>query len=423
MKRSKIIFIVAAVAVVIASESLCFGFFSKLVRKADTVEGLVVDQDGKPIPNARLFFKESEYVQIIPLVYGAHQYVSEKRTVQTDNTGNFQVPFWRDNLSLITIEQKGYVFEPCVTPKSWSRQNGPHRKEKFLMYDVSNVDTSATIIASSPEFNFDINGTDYYLDLTTGKISSTLTTNADLVFTVKQTAGMTCLATIRALGGGVLASANEMPYAPEEGYVPGFSTFYSQGYAISYRVQYTFFAKTQGGKHYSRIIADIIKGSQTIQFHYVANLKGGRFLFIPERIDDKGLHGPPACKENYHCDFRYVIHGESEPWWRKQEGILCPILAEEEFQSLFEAHNAPAFSHQYLAEQLYVPPDILEKLSYSSNNGVRWSLAANPAISEDIVLRLMEDKEEFTRRRAKENFDSGRAVYNYLQERNHFRNK
>ena len=243
---------------------------------------------------------------------------SRIRKTTTDNSGGFALSFKRQGLSLETVEKTGFVFEPCVTPKSWSRRYGPEQRDapqrgRFLLYRVSGVDTSAVTTASTPAFTFATDGADYYLDLVSGRISTTATGTADLVFSIKQVGAATWLVTIRAADGGIWASANEMPYAPQRGCVSGFSSLYGQGYAISYRTQFDFFAKTQGGRHFSRIIVDIIKKQQTIQFHYVLSRTGNRFLFVPENVDNRGIHGPPHCKERYHCDFAQVLSALSHP--------------------------------------------------------------------------------------------------------------
>lgn len=395
-------------------------------RSPDHVQGVVVDQDDKPVPKAKLVFDEWEHVPYIPIPFGPTTRFSRTRTTKTDDSGAFALSFKREGLSLKAINKTGYVFEPCVTPTSWSRRYSRQQRASpqggtFLLYDVSGVDTSATTVASTPAFRFTTDGADYYLELTTGQISTTATERADLVFAVKQVGATAWLVTIRALDGGLWASANEMPYAPRDGYVSGFSTLYGQGYAINYRAQYDFFAKTQTGKHYSRIIADIIKEPQTIQFHYVVNRTGSRFLFIPERVDNRGLHGPPHRKEGLPTNFQYVILGEGQPWWRKQEHTIYPVLSESEFTGLFRASDRDGLTRRYVASQLYTPVSILQELSRSANRGERWVVAGNPALPRDVLLRLVTDQDESVRRRAQETLARDLNVHGFLQERNYFR--
>jgi hypothetical protein len=376
-------------------------------RARNHVRGVVVDQNGAPVVRAKLVFDEWEHVPFIPIPFTPDVRFSRTRKARTDETGAFRIAFKRRGLSLKTIKKSGYVFEPCVTPKSWSRsydaEGGMARHSaRFVMYDIANADTSATVIASSPLLPFVTDGRDYYLSFASGKITTNHTIDADLVFRVGQVGEKNWLMTIRAVDGGVWVSKNEMPYAPADGYVAGFSSLYGQGYAIPYRVQYEFFAKTQGGKHYARVIADLIKKKQTIQFHYVVNREGDRFLFVPERIEKMGVHGPPYCNERYHCRLSYVIAGEGVPWWRKQEHYIYPMLSARTFESMVNPPDGDQASCRYVARQLYAPASVLDAISRSTIWQERRDVAANPACPVDILKRLAEDEEESVRRQATE---------------------
>jgi hypothetical protein len=394
-------------------------------RSPDHVQGIVVDQDDRPVSGATLRFDEWEHVPYVPIPFTATKRFSRTRKATTDGEGRFDLSFKREGLSLETVDQAGFVFEPCVTPKSWSRRHIPEQRSspqvgRFLMYRVSGVDTSVIRQVSSPEFTFATDGSEYYLDLVSGGISSTATESADLAFSVKQVGAATWLVTIRAVDGGIWASANEKPYAPQGDYISGFSALYGQGYAISYRTQYDFFAKTQGERHFSRIIADVIKKPQTIQFHYVLNPTGNRFLFVPETVDNRGIHGPPHCKERYHCDFAYVILGEGVPWWRKQDHNFYPLLPAEEFAALMKPEGKNQSSRRYVARQLYAPVAVLDELSRSGVWQEQCDVAANPATPVDILSRLQRDPEESVRRQADATLKRGLSIAEYVRSKNYF---
>ena len=395
-------------------------------RSPDRVQGAIVDQDDTPVAGATVVFDEWEHVPYVPIPFTATKRFSRARLATTDSAGMFNLSFKREGLSLKTVDKAGFVFEPCVTPKSWSRRGIPEQRcspqvGRFLMYRVSGVDTSVVRQVSTPEFKFTTDGSEYYLDLMSGRISSTATESADLAFSVKQVGAATWLVTIRALDGGIWASANEKPYAPQGDYISGFSALYGQGYAISYRTQYDFFAKTQGGRHFSRIIADIIKKPRTIQFHYVLNPTGNRFLFLPETVDNRGIHGPPHCKERYHCDFAYVILGEGVPWWRKQDHNFYPLLPAEEFTSLMKPAGKDQSSRRYVARQLYAPAAVLDELSRSGVWQERWAVAGNPTTPVNILDRLQLDPEESVRRQADETLKRGRSIAEYLRSKDYYR--
>jgi len=395
-------------------------------RSPDHVQGVVVDQDDKPVSGVTVRFDAWEHVPYVPIPFTATKRFSRARTVTTDGEGMFGLSFKREGLSLETVDKAGFVFEPCVTPKSWSRRHIPEQRSspqvgRFLMYRVSGVDTSGVKQVSTPEFTFATDGSEYYLDLVSGGISSTATESADLAFSVKQVGATTWLATIRAVDGGIWASANEKPYAPQGDYISGFSALYGQGYAIPYRTQYDFFAKTRGGRHFSRVIADVIKKTNKIQFHYVLNPTGNRFLFVPETVDNRGIHGPPHCKERYHCDFAYVILGEGVQWWRKQGHNFYPLLPAEEFAALMKPEGKDQLSRRYVARQLYAPGVVLEELSRSAVWQERWDVAANPATPVDILNRLQSDPEASVRQQADETLKRGLSIAEYLRSKDYYR--
>ncbi len=417
MKTKKMQGLLLIVATMIVLTSGCVAIYpvESFFRSPDLVRGVVLDQDDNPVSGATIVFEEWEYVPYVPpFIYcTAAMDFSRTREAITDDSGAFELSFKRKGLHLETIEKTGFVLEPWVTPKSWIRRNIPEQRNlpqngKFLLYRVSNIDTSCIKTTSSPEFKFTTDGADYYLDLVSGKITSEATEGADLMFSVKEVGSDTWLVTILSIDGGIWASSNEMPYAPKGDYVSGFSTLYSQGYAISYRVQYDFFAKTQGGRHYSRIIADLIKEDQTIQFHWVLNQAGNRFLFVTESIDNRGIHGPPYCIERTYCNFYNIILGEGMPWWRKQEHNFYPILPETTFMTLADPDDKDESSRRYVARQLYAPATILDKLSQSTVWQERCDVAENPATPKDILKRLSSDPEEFVRLQANETLE-----YNY----------
>lgn len=394
-------------------------------RAPDEVRGIVADQDGAPVAGATLVFDEWEHVWFVPIPWTTIPF-SRSRSVKTDTEGRFVIEFKRDGLSLSTIDKEGYQFEPTITPKSWSRrQIAEHRsvphKGSYVLYDLIDIDPSAVRLQSTEKFHFLTNGAEYSVAFETGVISNSPSADADLIFSIKQVEEMVWLLTFRGIDGGLWACANEMPYAPTDGYLPGFSALYGQGYAISYRAQYAFFAKTQNGKHHSRVIADIVKKKQTVQFHYVVNLNNDNFLFVPERVDARGIHGPPHCEESYHNNTRTVILGEGKPWWREQGNHIYPMVPEKTFFELMTPNGKNQSSRLFTARQIYAPVAVLEELSLSAAQKERWDVAQNPAAPREILLRLSADSQESVRREADKTLARASQVEPYLRSKGYFR--
>lgn len=395
-------------------------------RAPDEVRGIVADQDGAPVAGATLVFDEWEHVWFVPIPWTPTFRFSRPRTVKTDPEGGFVIEFKRDGLSLSTIDKEGYQFEPTITPKSWSRRLiAEHRavpqKGSYVLYDLIDVDPSAVRLQSTEKFHFLTDGAEYSVAFETGVISSAPSADADLIFSIKQVEEKVWLLTFRGIDGGLWACANEMPYAPTDGYLPGFSALYGQGYAISYRAQYAFFAKTQNGKHHSRVIADILKKTQTVQFHYVVNLNNDNFLFVPERVDARGIHGPPHCEESYHNNTRTVILGEGKPWWREQGNHIYPMLPEKTFFELMTPNGKNQSSRLFAARQIYAPVDVLDALSLSAVWRERSDVAQNFATPRKILLRLSDDPKEWVRREADKTLARDSQIEPYLRSKGYFR--
>jgi hypothetical protein len=214
-----------------------------------------------------------------------------------------------------------------------------------------------------------------------------------------------------------------MPYAPKEGYVKGFSTLYSIGGGIRYRSQYAFFAKTQDGRHYSRVIADINKRAQTIRFHYALNPTGSRFLFVPERLDSKSIfQGPPRHPDDWQqTNSGDVMLNENIPWWLKQRHNMYPIIPVEIFKKLM--NQTDRSTHAYVAQHIYAPDAVLETLSRSPDQHDRWDVAHNAALPQAILKQLSTDTDEGVRMQASEMISRQLSVRDFLESKGFFREK
>lgn len=393
----------------------------------DHLQGIVVDQDGKPVSGVKVIFQESEHVLIVPIPFWP-TWESKKALQETTRAdGTFDVYFNKELLGLVAVEKNGYVPEFGTMSMTWSRrpnaQSKAPYKAQIILFDLLNVNADAVLNAATSEYRFTTDGADYYVNMSSGVVTTKKSNEADLVFSVKQVGRSYWLFTVRALEGGVWGSENEMPYAPKEGYVKGFSTLYSIGAGIRYRSQYAFFAMSLDGRHYSRVIADINKQAQTIRFHYALNPTGSRFLFVPERLDSKnGFQGPPRHPDDWQqTNSGYVMLNENVPWWLKQRHNMYPIISVETFEKLMNQKDRS--THAYVAQHIYAPDAVLETFSRSQDQHDRWDVAHNAALPQVILKQLSTDTDEGVRIQANEMISRQLSIRDFLESKGFFREK
>lgn len=78
-----------------------------------TLAGRLVDVEGKPIAGAKLTFEASEYRIVLPgVVYGPTYRSESTVSAKTDVLGVFRLPFSKEHLRLLSLENTGHWLEP-----------------------------------------------------------------------------------------------------------------------------------------------------------------------------------------------------------------------------------------------------------------------------------------------------------------------
>jgi hypothetical protein len=170
----------------------------------DHLQGIVVDQDGKPVSGAKVIFKESEHVLIVPIPFWP-TWESKKAMQETTRAdGTFDAYFNKELLGLVAVEKNGYVPESGTTSMTWSRrpnaQSKAPYKAQIILFDLLNVNAGAVQNAATSECRFTTDGTDYYVNMSSDVVTPKKSIEADLVFSVKQVGRSSWLFTVRALG-------------------------------------------------------------------------------------------------------------------------------------------------------------------------------------------------------------------------------
>lgn len=375
------------------------------------LRGIAIDQDGNPLARATLQFKESEFIFPFGSFPGSLR-PTVPHFVRTDEQGHFEVSFRFERLELVRGYKNGYLIDLDMGKRSWSSQR---RKEnipftRILFYNLNRVHYTHIDSGISQWTKIQPDGTDYYVDFShimDNPPSTVSTSESSLAFTCKRLDENLYLLTVRGLHtGGVIGTARELPYAPQEGYTLGFSTPYNDRGGL-----WGFFLMSHGGSKHARIIMEISERSpDLVRFHYLYNSTGNRFLFVPDPKDPHGakdMYGWRGPIKVYPADIRNNVGFfntlDPLPWWRQQEHGLYPLMKEDDFLNFLPPANADDWSSSMmrgiLAKQFHGPDQLFEELSRCDPH-VRVVVAENPIVSPELLQQLAKDPVEFVAKAA-----------------------
>lgn len=375
--------------------------------------GTVVDQDGKPVADAKVNLRETEMYILLPwLVFASPTAHRDHRfSVTTKSDGSFRAPFTAESIDVTEVTKEGYIGQPIgVSPQSI--------QNKWVLYDLAAGNRQNVRTRKTARYAIETDGRDYCVDLETGLVRERFmerpgampsirpSDRADLICSITWAGDRSWLVTMVAPGGGVWPAKHMQPYAPEDGYTRGFSALFG-GYGredMSY-----FYAKTDGGR-YCYIAIDLMyqsRDSVSLQLQYIINTSGSRFLVPAGQgpYSDTGQSRAASIK-GYDFPFdnyRGVTADRGIAWWQFRSEAGYPILSPRDFSQLMADPN----SWPFVARQIYAPDATLEEIARSDND-LRWAVACNPAVSPELEQRLYSGFGQYELRDLKEHKQSVR---------------
>jgi hypothetical protein len=204
----------------------CSRFFETPNHQRISFYGMVVDQNGQPVPGATVY---------ITVLYNSLLGSGEDRAVlQTNENGAFSVTGYRGRTLDIGLRKDGYDYEGDVGPFHYTtlvpetQRHHPDKDQpvKFGMWKRKGAETMVKYQAI--EFPLKFDGTEYRVDLLKGMV---VKEGGDLFFRLTSPQALTGQSNssgrwtwgleMEAVGGGfVLSHQKLMSEAPESGYQP-----------------------------------------------------------------------------------------------------------------------------------------------------------------------------------------------------------
>ena len=352
--------------------------------------GIVLDQDGNPLPNVEVTFRSWNWRMYVPIPWTPTRIVEKTIKATTDAKGMYSVAGLYPRTDFVSISKSGYRQDGPGTEYMWhpygSAKSGPwdfHLVSEALMKQdqIKQIEFS-----SIPFFQNDHIG----LNLIDGTISDS--TNADIVFWWRHLPATTNHGdygkfTICAPKGGVWFWEQDRLFAPTEGYEQGmtflFGTQFTGTHSFSYnaypyRRRTEFYVKSRNGKVYARVYAELNTANHTLSLRARVNASGNRF------VDTKG--GEYAIGVYSSMSENYLNPGV--PWWIAMDSDRAQVIMPEERLRMMATNFTAYFAGHY-----QTPPDILEWMTNSNlihDHYIPQYLARNYSAPTNVLEKLIE---------------------------------
>jgi hypothetical protein len=275
------------------------------------VRGLVLDQDGRPVPDVVMTFEAYEQRMILPLPpYGLNYRSAKMASSRTDADGKFAVQSPRQKIELVGVRKSGYVLGPRLENKP-----GPHTPSRSLQWNagytsgVVHLDEvsrpTPQLIVRNIRRPLDRSGTPTYLDLQSGEWSPVSRGGAELK--VVCDGNIVTVRTVEA-DAGVWVGNNEFRYAPSTDYAHGvaFQLREQNGHGFS-PTEVLFYAKTGSPSRFSRVRLAVSRDWRELEVSVMLNPTGSRDLRGGPSFPEPEIPGARSAR----------VELGLTPWWRQ----------------------------------------------------------------------------------------------------------
>jgi len=351
--------------------------------------GIVLDQDGNPIPGVELVFRSWNWRTLIPIPFAHTWIVQNTLKATTDENGLYSVVGPYPRTDFVSISKVGYRQDGPETEYMWypygSKRPGPwdfHLVSEGLMQQ-SQVKTIE--FASIPFFQSGHVG----LNLIDGTISDS--TNADVVFKwnhlpATPSHGDYGKFVIIAPTGGVWFWEQDRLFAPRVGFEQGMTFCFGINFignkssvynAYPYRRRAEFYVKSRNEKVYARVYAELNTADHTLSLRARVNATGNRFVDTKGGAYAIGIYG--SMSPNYL--------NPGVPWWISIEPYRGQVIMPEERLRKMATNFTAYFAGHY-----QTPPDILEWMTSSNlihDHYIPQHLARNYSAPTNVLEKLI----------------------------------
>lgn len=381
-----------------------------------SLTGRLVDVEGKPITGAKLVFEASEMRWLVPIPEGPTYTARDKVSAKTDTNGTFRLPFSKEHLRLLSLENTGHWLEPnqglastwrAVHKLAPGSVSGPGQVFHGVETDIGEVMAypfpSSEELASAKETAVVVTNLHdeqmVFYDWRAGAFDSKRGTGPQLSIALRlfQEPGFPLKArlTFRGVHAEFWAGDNELPYAPADHYERGLMLFAPPKTARP--VSFFLYLRSQDPERFARVAVsyDWRKHELTCAAHH--NLSGSRLIASPRFV--------PAAP---YPSLGMVRNVQTE-WWAGLEHLMPGQARPADCLVLFDAgRDAAAFRRhaamiqprqsvpgltrsamEHLARNPTVPPTVLEAMLREHLQLVGTRLSSNPSMPTNLLHAIM----------------------------------
>ncbi len=355
--------------------------------------GRLVDVEDKPIAGAKLVFEASEMRWLVPIPEGPTYTSRDKVSAKTDAFGVFRLPFSKEHLRLMSMENTGHWLEPNQgLASSWRGEWSPapgstpggrqvlHGKET----DIGNVlaypfpspaelaqvkETPAISTTIHDEQTVEYRWTAGAFDLPGGdgpRLSISLRLFQEPGFPAQ------VRLTFRGIQAELWAGDNELPYAPAEHYERGLMLFAPP--ATARPVSFFLYLRSHDPVRFARVAVSYDWRKHQLTCAARHNPTGSRLMASPGYL--------PAPRQVSLGNVRNV----RAEWWAGLEHLMPGQTRPAEYFVLFDAGRAEAAFQRHAAT---IQPR--QSVSYLTRSALEH-LARNPTTQPSVLEAMLREQ-------------------------------
>lgn len=407
-----------------------------------TLAGRLVDVEGKPIAGAKLVFEASEMRWYVPIPEGPAYTAKEKVSAKTDALGIFRLPFSKEHLRLLSLENTGHWLEPNQGLASswravWAPAPGPipggrqmlHGKETdigdVLAYPFPGSDELAhaketpavtTVIHDEQTVNYDWKAGAFDAPNATGPRLS-------IALRLFQEPGVPAQArlTVKGFQAELWAGDNELPYAPADHYERGLMLFAPP--ATARPVKFFLYLRTRDPVRFARVAVGYDWRKHQLTCAARHNPTDSRLLASPGY-----LPAPPLVSLG-------IMRNVRAEWWAGLEHLMPGQGRPADYFVLFDAgRDEAAFRRhaamiqprqsvpyltrsamEHLARNPTMPASVLEAMLHKHLQVVGTRLSSNPSMPTNLLHAIISTNQHSLYYTAEKNLKQTEARRRFLR--------